>query len=93
MQSSCNIESKLFIEIMENKVMDSLQEMQNYEVMYSLGVISRLEMIKNIRGVTLEEAKTIMDEIDRELEEQPKPQVNGGDENDENESKQNNQSI
>lgn len=55
------------IEIMENKVVDSMKEMENYEKMYALGVISRVEMIANIRGITKEEAKTIQDEIDAEL--------------------------
>lgn len=55
------------IEIMENKVVDSMQEMENYKKMYDLGVISRIEMVSKIRGITKEEAKTIVKEIDAEL--------------------------
>ncbi|MFW3388737.1 UNVERIFIED_CONTAM: hypothetical protein RF648_22445, partial [Kocuria sp. CPCC 205274] len=46
------LNENLSIEIMENKVMDSLQEMQNYSSMYELGVMSRIEMIAKIRGIT-----------------------------------------
>lgn len=61
------LNENLSIEIMENKVMDSLQEMQNYSSMYELGVMSRIEMIAKIRGINIDEAKKIKAEIDAEL--------------------------
>lgn len=62
-----DFDSLVSIEIMENKVVDSMKEMENYEKMYALGVISRVEMIKNIRGITLEEAEQVLKYIDSEL--------------------------
>lgn len=64
-----NFEDNFTLEIMENKVMDSLKEMDNYEKMYELGIMSRLEIIAKQRGITMEEAEKIKKDIDKEKEE------------------------
>ncbi len=57
--------------IKENKVMDSLQEMQNWALMVDNGFASRVEAIAAIRGVTKQEAMEIHKEItDLALKEQ-----------------------
>ncbi len=58
-----DLHEKLSFEINENKVMDSLQEIQNINLMVDNDFMSKVEAIKKIRGVSMEEARAIFDEI------------------------------
>lgn len=54
---------KVSFEIMENKVMDSLQEVQNLSAMEKEGYMSKIEVIAKVRGVSEEEAEEIFKKI------------------------------
>lgn len=58
-----NIDENLTFQIMENKVMDSLQEIQNLNTMVEQDFMSRVEAIAQLRGITLDEAKLVFREI------------------------------
>lgn len=63
-----NIRKDLSFEIMENKVADSMNEIDNYTKMFELGVMSRVEMVAKIRGISKEEAQELIKDIDKEFE-------------------------
>lgn len=54
-----DIKANLVFQIMENKVMDSLQEINNINLLVQNDFMSKVEAIAQLRGVTLEEAKEI----------------------------------
>lgn len=58
-----DIDSNITFEIMENKVMDSLQEITNFKTLIENDLMSKVEAIASFRGVSMNEAKEIYAEI------------------------------
>lgn len=67
-----DIKANLVFEIMENKVMDSLQEINNVNLLVQNDFMSKVEAISQLRGVTVEEAKEIYQSILEEKAEEQK---------------------
>lgn len=57
-------EKEFTFEIMENKVMDSLDENENFIKMMEVGLMSRVEVIAKQRGINMKEAEAVIKEID-----------------------------
>ena len=61
-----DIEEDFSFEIMENKVMDSLNEITNINMMVENRYMSRVEAISQLRGISKDEAQAVLDEINKE---------------------------
>lgn len=79
-----DIYENLTFEIMENKVMDSLQEIQNIKAMVDAEFMSKVEAIAKFRGISIDEAREIYQTIleERKLEQDMKTTMGIEDEQD-----------
>lgn len=67
-----DIDTNITFEIMENKVMDSLQEVNNLKTLVENDFMSKVEAISQIRGVSIQEAQEIYKSILEEKAEEAK---------------------
>lgn len=72
-----DIENEITFQIMENKVMDSLQEITNIQLMVQNDFMSKVEAISQFRGVSMEDAQEIFDSIleEKALEQEMKKEL------------------
>lgn len=58
-----DIDNSITFQIMENKVMDSLQEISNLQTMIDNDFMSKVEAIAQLRGITIDEARDVFKQI------------------------------
>lgn len=61
-----DVDNNITFEIMENKVMDSLQEIENLTTLIENDFMSKVEAIAQLRGITIDEARDIHKQIIQE---------------------------